>query len=61
MRFNIPDPKDVYAWHRWFAWYTVTIDNQRVWLETVLRRVDTRYSDEYGPAWEYTTVIYPET
>ena len=27
-------------WHRWFAWYPVRIDNERVWWEWVERRVD---------------------
>jgi hypothetical protein len=25
-------------WHEWFAWYPVTIDVERAWLEVVLRK-----------------------
>ena len=26
------------VWHKWFAWYPVTIGYYRVWLEPVLRK-----------------------
>lgn len=30
---------DKTSWHKWFAWYPVTIDgNEKVWLETVERQ-----------------------
>jgi hypothetical protein len=27
------------VWQVWFAWYPITFDGQRVWLERVERRV----------------------
>ena len=25
------------VWHRWFAWYPVMLDKEKVWLKTVMR------------------------
>ena len=41
------------TWRKWFAWYPVMIDNEKVWLEWVYRRtkvyngIDTLYETEY--------------
>lgn len=38
------------AWHRWFAWYPVTVGTEWVWLEWVERRcVEWNYA---GETWE---------
>ena len=45
-------------WRKWFAWYPVKIDNERVWLEYVYRRTtvyyggmgDSVYETEYADA-----------
>jgi hypothetical protein len=45
-------------WRRWYAWYPVRIDGERVWLEYVYRRTrayhggmgDTVYETEYADA-----------
>lgn len=41
-------PKDTWEWTDWFAWHPVTIDGQKVWLETVERRLvgDYLYTEE---------------
>jgi len=31
------------TWHDWFAWHPVTIDGERVWLESVERRLEYHY------------------
>jgi hypothetical protein len=25
-------------WHKWFAWYPVTVHDKRIWLKTVYRK-----------------------
>ena len=30
-------------WRKWFAWYPVKIENERVWLEYVYRRTTVYY------------------
>lgn len=48
--------KRLKKWQRWFAWYPVRIDGQRVWLEYVYRRTtvyyggmgDTLFETEYA-------------
>lgn len=37
MRWRNDKLKWLHEWHRWFAWYPVTIGKDRVWLETVER------------------------
>ena len=37
-------------WHKWFAWYPVTIGDTRVWLEVVSRKLS---YDGYTLFWEY--------
>jgi hypothetical protein len=34
-------------WHRWFAWYPVSIDGQLVWLEIVERRCGETFCGDY--------------
>lgn len=51
---------DTYKWHRWFAWYPVTLSISevfiggvkhdrtiRVWLQRVLRKEVSGYADSY--------------
>lgn len=48
--------KTLGKWHLWFAWYPVTIDDERVWLEKVQRRMnlDWIWFDRYwGRKWNY--------
>lgn len=41
----------VTKWHDWFAWYPVSVENNKVaWLETVQRKA--RF-DDYGALWDY--------
>jgi hypothetical protein len=53
------------AWHRWFAWYPVHCGDRTVWMETVWRRIDYLYYDEYqdgvvqGIGWEYSDADAP--
>ena len=35
MRWRKQKPGDKAEWRRWFAWYPVSIGDQRVWLEHV--------------------------
>jgi hypothetical protein len=35
-------------WNPWFAWYPVTVGNERVWLETVERKK--YWCEEIAPA-----------
>jgi len=44
------------AWHRWFAWHPVKIDNQTVWLEMVER--SSRVSGMYESGCVYFTHEY---
>ena len=37
-------------WHTWFAWYPVTVGEDRVWLETVLRRGSVHNVSDSGRA-----------
>jgi hypothetical protein len=37
-------------WHRWFAWYPVMVNGERVWLEMLESRVPSHY-DEYLRGW----------
>lgn len=39
-------------WRPWFAWYPVTIDTERVWLEKVYRRTLLIGRGPGGTIWE---------
>ncbi len=55
MRWN---RRDIDGWHRWFAWYPVTMKVtalgivETVWMETIERRA-TRSSSLTDPPYEY--------
>jgi hypothetical protein len=39
--YEIARMKPFLMWHKWFAWHPVRLDDgRRVWLETILRRLD---------------------
>lgn len=42
-------------WHRWFAWYPVSFDDQWVWLETVDRRLHAEHW-AVNESWKYRDV-----
>lgn len=51
MRWNRPPKTPATAWHRWFAWYPVTVlvDHgypARVWLEPVMRKCIFSYASD---------------
>lgn len=37
IKFIADNPGKNY-WHKWFAWYPIQINNQRIWFEWVLRK-----------------------
>lgn len=45
-------------WSRWFAWHPVKIDNKRVWLSTVYRKILNTYTDydDWG-RYKYGTIF----
>lgn len=46
------------SWSKWFAWYPVTINNKRVWLQTVYRRHLSRHTPVGSSHWtEYKTLF----
>jgi len=44
MRWQAHNPEN---WHRWFAWYPVTISGQKVWLEVVERQCGESIGGDY--------------
>lgn len=38
MKWQIKKRKDKRNWHKWFAWFPITVQDNRVWLEYVLRQ-----------------------
>jgi hypothetical protein len=43
-----------FAWRKWFAWYSVEIGDDAVWLELVERRVMYYWGEDgHIPAYEY--------
>ena len=38
-------------WHTWFAWYPVTIGDNQVWLETILRQGSVHSVSDSGRAY----------
>lgn len=36
-------PKNYMAWHAWFAWHPIKINDSWHWLETIVRRADQNY------------------
>lgn len=46
--------QDLTKWHRWFAWHPVSVGNDFVWWEYVIRKGTYGYdgiSFEYRTAW----------
>lgn len=46
-------------WHRWFAWFPVTmVDGSRAWLEPVARRALSNVGDSpHGPVFQYSEIV----
>lgn len=60
----ISNPRDparvakIHDWCKWFAWYPVTVNNERIWLKTVYRRECSRHTFAGSKYWyEYTTMF----
>lgn len=63
MIWNITKKKeksfDKSEWHKWFAWYPVKIKDERIWLETIIRKEDSYsyevdgFFNESYTHWEY--------
>lgn len=53
MRWGIKKKQDMHAWHGWFAWKPVTVDDERIWLEKIFRRTDGYLTATGKPDWEY--------
>jgi hypothetical protein len=58
MRWAKRNHKRLDQWHKWFAWYPVTIGNIHIWLTIVERKgtwclQDAGGSFWYGFDWEY--------
>jgi hypothetical protein len=53
--FRLTSLPKIYEWHRWFAWFPVTIDRNgnRVWLETIERRYLGKTQLRDFETWEY--------
>jgi hypothetical protein len=46
------------SWYEWFAWYPVTVEGKRAWLEKVYRRDCARHTPAGSRYWtEYTTLF----
>lgn len=53
MKWTPKPPFDYEEWHRWFAWYSVELEDGRcAWLEYVERKL-TGYSIDYVACWRY--------
>lgn len=48
------------SWHVWFAWYPVTVNHKKVWLENVLRKGILRCRFYDACRWEYKYAEYDE-
>jgi hypothetical protein len=47
-------------WHRWFAWYPITVDGDKYWLEFVYRKASIRFTilDDYPCYnWEFSKTM----
>lgn len=45
-------------WTKWFAWYPVMINGERVWLESVFRRcINTYVEFDNWKRYEYATLF----
>lgn len=59
MVFKRRKRKNKEVWHKWFAWYPVTIGDSIVWLQTVMRKgayweaCDPFNCGDYGYDYEY--------
>jgi hypothetical protein len=59
MRFKLPtkcQEGDEIPWHKWFAWYPISVENEVLWLETVHRKGTVTFDTYSGfptVRWEY--------
>lgn len=58
MRWTEKAKQDRYAWHDWFAWFPVPLQDtgEVAWLETVRRRCVANW-DDY---WTYKSPVAPK-
>lgn len=58
MTYYVPRRIDKMPWNKWFAWYPVKIDGERVWMTTVYRRLINTYVDNDDWArYEYADIF----
>jgi len=55
---TVPRKRTIGPWKKWFAWYPVNVNNNRVWLKTVYRRCINTYVDmDDWSRYEYGTIF----
>jgi hypothetical protein len=61
LRIHLDAVNQSEPWHQWFAWYPVTIDNQKFWFKKVYRRRQWKTYSNWRlniSEWQYCATVF---